>query len=66
MLTVDFDRLGLRAGDLILDMGAGAGRHAFEVFRRGAHIVALDYSLADLKDCAGLFDAMATTLRWVW
>lgn len=59
MLTVDFDRLGLKAGDLILDMGAGAGRHAFEVFRRGAHIVALDYSLADLKDCAGLFDAMA-------
>jgi SAM-dependent methyltransferase len=59
MLTVDFDRLGLRPGDLILDMGAGAGRHAFEVFRRGAHIVALDYSLADLKDVSGLFAAMA-------
>lgn len=60
MLTVDFDRLGLKAGDLVLDMGAGAGRHAFEAFRRGAHIVALDYSLADLKDCAGLFDAMSS------
>lgn len=59
MLTVDFDRLGLQPGDLILDMGAGAGRHAFEVFRRGAHIVALDYSLADLKDVSGLFAAMA-------
>lgn len=58
MLTVDFNRLGLAAGDLVLDMGAGAGRHAFEVYRRGAHIVALDYSLADLKDCAGLFAAM--------
>ena len=58
MLTVDFNRLGLKAGDLILDMGAGAGRHAFEVYRRGAHIIALDYSLADLKDCAGLFSAM--------
>lgn len=58
MLTVDFDRLGLKAGDLILDMGAGAGRHAFEVYRRGAHIVALDYSLADLKDVSGLFAAM--------
>jgi SAM-dependent methyltransferase len=58
MLTVDFDRLKLRPGDLVLDMGAGAGRHAFEVFRRGAHIVALDYSLADLKDCSGLFSAM--------
>ncbi len=58
MLTVDFARLGLKPGDLILDMGAGAGRHAFEVYRRGAHIVALDYSLADLKDVSGLFAAM--------
>ena len=59
MLTVDFDRLGLKPGERILDMGAGAGRHAFEVFRRGADIVALDYSLADLKDVSGLFSAMA-------
>lgn len=58
MLTVDFQRLGLEAGDLVLDMGAGAGRHAFEVYRRGAHIIALDYSLADLKDVSGLFAAM--------
>ena len=47
MLTVDFTRLGLAPGDLVLDMGAGAGRHAFEAYRRGAHIVALDYSLPD-------------------
>ena len=30
MLTVDYDRLGLQEGELVLDMGAGAGRHAFE------------------------------------
>lgn len=59
MLTVDFDRLQLGPGDLVLDMGAGAGRHAFEVYRRGADIVALDYSLADLKEVANLFSAMA-------
>lgn len=59
MLTVDYARLGLQPGDRVLDMGAGAGRHAFEVYRRGAHITALDYSLADLKDVSGLFAAMA-------
>jgi cyclopropane fatty-acyl-phospholipid synthase-like methyltransferase len=59
MLTVDFARLDLQPGHLVLDMGAGAGRHAFEVYRRGAHIVALDYSLADLKDVSSLFSAMA-------
>ena len=60
MLTVDFARLDLQPGQLVLDMGAGAGRHAFEVYRRGAHIVALDYSLADLEDVSGLFAAMGT------
>ena len=35
MLTVDFDRLGLRPGDRVIDMGCGAGRHAFEMYRRG-------------------------------
>lgn len=59
MLTVDFSRLGLRSGDRVLDMGAGAGRHAFEVYKRGAHITALDYSLTDLKDVSGLFAAMS-------
>ncbi|MFA9564025.1 MAG: class I SAM-dependent methyltransferase [Acidimicrobiales bacterium] len=58
MLTVDYDLLGLRPGELVLDMGAGAGRHAFETYRRGARIIALDYSLAELKDVASLFAAM--------
>src|SRR4051794_38202671 len=40
-------------------MGAGAGRHAFEAFRRGARVIALDYSAADLKDVSSLFQAMA-------
>src|SRR3546814_1640202 len=58
MLTVRFDELGVREGDLLLDLGAGAGRHAFETFRRGARVVAFDYSAAELKDVTGLFAAM--------
>ena len=58
MLTVRFDELGLEAGDLLLDMGCGAGRHAFESFRLGARTVAFDYSAAELKDVGGLFAAM--------
>lgn len=58
MLTVRYDDLGLQKGDLLLDLGAGAGRHAFESFRRGARVVAFDYDAAELKDVAGLFAAM--------
>ena len=58
MLTVDYDELGLREGDLVLDMGAGAGRHSFECFRRGAQVVALDYDYGELGEVRKLFWAM--------
>ena len=58
MLTVDFDRLGLSAGERLLDLGAGGGRHAFEAMRRGARVTALDYSAADLKDVAAVAGGM--------
>ncbi len=58
MLTVNYDLLGLQAGDLLLDMGCGAGRHAFESYRRGARVVAFDYSFDELADVRGLFGAM--------
>ncbi len=44
MLTIRFDRLGLRAGDHVLDVGAGFGRHVFECARRGAYLVPIDYA----------------------
>ena len=58
MLTVDYDRLELEPGDLILDMGCGAGRHAFESLRRGARVIALDYSFEELEEVHTLFWAM--------
>ena len=33
LLTIRFDRLGVQPGDLVLDAGAGFGRHAFELAR---------------------------------
>jgi SAM-dependent methyltransferase len=59
MLTCRYDWLGLQPGDRVLDLGCGAGRHAFEAARQGAHVVACDLDLAELKDVRGLFGAMA-------
>ncbi|MBU6217085.1 MAG: methyltransferase domain-containing protein [Acidobacteria bacterium] len=58
MLTVDYARLGLRPGDRVLDLGAGAGRHSFECFRRGANVVAFDYGFDELPPVRDLFWAM--------
>jgi SAM-dependent methyltransferase len=59
VLTVDYDRLRLGAGDRLLDLGCGAGRHAFEALRRGARVTAFDYDEAELKDVAAMASAMA-------
>ena len=58
MLTVDFDRLGLRPGERVLDMGCGAGRHAFEMYRRGADVVAFDQDADELSGVRDLFAEM--------
>jgi SAM-dependent methyltransferase len=58
LLTVRYDWLGLRAGDRLLDLGCGFGRHAFEGRRRGAQVVACDLALPELKDVAGMLEAI--------
>lgn len=59
MLTCDYDRLGLVAGDRLLDLGCGFGRHAYEAARRGADVVALDAGLDEVLGVAAVFAAMA-------
>jgi SAM-dependent methyltransferase len=58
MLTVDFDRFPIVPGERVLDLGAGAGRHSFALLRKGADVVALDYSMAEMESVAGMFAAM--------
>lgn len=61
MLTLDFDRLGLRTGDRVLDVGCGFGRHSYEILRRGGRAVAVDLAHPELKQTLGTFRAMADT-----
>ncbi len=58
MLTADYDRLGLRPGDRLLDLGCGFGRHAFEALRRGARVVACDMAVPELEQVAATAFAM--------
>src|SRR3954452_24068156 len=59
MLTVDYDRLRVHPGERLLDLGCGAGRHAFEAARRGARVVALDADDVEVKEAAALLQALA-------
>ena len=58
MLTADYDRLGLRSGDLVLDLGCGFGRHAYEALRRGASVVACDLGVDELRQVRAVAGVM--------
>jgi SAM-dependent methyltransferase len=59
LLTIRFDKLGVKPGDCVLDAGAGFGRHAFELARQGANVVALDYAADEVEATRATFAAMA-------
>jgi SAM-dependent methyltransferase len=59
LLTIRFDQLGVQPGDLVLDAGAGFGRHAFALARCGANVIALDYASDEVASTRSTFAAMA-------
>lgn len=59
MLTIDFDRLGIGPSTKVIDVGCGAGRHAFEAYRRGADVVAFDRDADELRSVQAILQAMA-------
>ena len=59
MLTVDFSKFPIHPGEQVLDLGCGFGRHAFEAYRRGANVVAVDRSADEVAQVTSMFRAMA-------
>jgi SAM-dependent methyltransferase len=58
VLTVDYDRLGVRRGERVLDLGCGFGRHAFQAARLGARVVALDAQTDEVTQVRATIGAM--------
>jgi SAM-dependent methyltransferase len=58
VLTVRYQRLGLRPGDRLLDLGCGGGRHAYEAMRRGATVTAVDTDEAEIKDVGAMMNVL--------
>lgn len=63
MLTVDLDRLGVRAGELLVDIGAGGGRHSRQCRAIGARVVALDLDRGVLDPATASLCVQADALR---
>jgi SAM-dependent methyltransferase len=51
MITIDFNRLGIKEGDRILDIGCGEGRHTIEAARqKGSLCIGADFGFHSLVE----------------
>jgi SAM-dependent methyltransferase len=62
LLTVDLERLDVRPGQRLLDVGCGEGRHCFGALERGARVVGLDLDRDALRRAAAPLRARAREL----
>ena len=58
MLTARYETLRVHRGDLLLDMGCGFGRHAYQAARLGAEVIALDAGADEIEGVANTVQAM--------
>lgn len=59
MLTIDYDILGLKPGERILDVGCGDGRHSSQACRQpGCAVYALDYDSENVRRTSYLLSLM--------
>ena len=50
MITVDFSRLPVKAGDRILDIGCGSGRHTCAAYcLEGVRVTGADLNLEEIR-----------------
>jgi len=61
MLTVDYHRLDVRAGERVLDLGCGFGRHSYEALKRGAEVVACDLARPEVEQVRNLARLLVTS-----
>jgi SAM-dependent methyltransferase len=60
VLTVDYERLGVKHGERLLDLGCGGGRHAFQAARLGARVIALDAGADEVRQVRSTLGAMVS------
>jgi len=58
VLTVNFTKLGVRPGMRAIDIGAGLGRHTFELYRLGADVTAFDQNEEEMAEVRNMLEAM--------